>query len=391
MDDMTNKGRTGFAMPAVIGALVIIGILVTAGFYMARQEVRIGVASNHADMALNIAQAGANEVMANWNGFQLGNIPPQGDTTITGTAQGGNWTVKIMNANNYVYFLTARGDVTEGGALWAGARRTIGISAKILFANIDPPAALMTRGQVKVGGTAEIHGGDTTPPSWSSMCTSFATNDTTGVMVDNDNGGTNPDVSGSGQVDGSPASQEDSTIVDSTFTTFGDMNWAELSAFAQAEGKDITGEGSSINGIAPTVVGGECNTPDLLNWGDTVPSNPCGAYFPLIYHGADVTIQSNSFGQGVLLVEGDLELRGGFTFFGIIIVQGTFTVGNGGATINGAVMASNAADLTQAFSGGAVINYSSCAITRSILNNASLSRARPLVERSWVDLSSAVN
>jgi outer membrane receptor protein involved in Fe transport len=127
--------------------MVIMGILVTAGFYMSRQELRIGVASKHANMAVNIAQAGANEVMANWNGFQLGNIGVWQDTTIVDTIASGIWTVNIQNANNFVYFLTSTGEVTEGGALWAGASRTIGVTTKIVFANIDPPAALTTRGK----------------------------------------------------------------------------------------------------------------------------------------------------------------------------------------------------------------------------------------------------
>ena len=42
MRDRRNSG--GFALPTAVGALVIMGILVTAGLYMAQQEVRIGVA-----------------------------------------------------------------------------------------------------------------------------------------------------------------------------------------------------------------------------------------------------------------------------------------------------------------------------------------------------------
>ena len=111
---MTTRRRAGFAMPAVIGALVIIGILVTAGFYMARQELRIGVASNHANMAVNIAQAGANEVMANWNGYQLGNIAPWDSTTITGTTQGGNWSVKakVLGVPNLQFGLVTAALIT---------------------------------------------------------------------------------------------------------------------------------------------------------------------------------------------------------------------------------------------------------------------------------------
>lgn len=397
---MIHTRRAGFAMPAVIGGLIIIGILVTAGFYMARQELRIGVASKHANMAVNIAQAGANEVMANWNGYQLGNIAPWDSTTITGTTQGGNWSVKIHNANNFVYFLTATGNVTEGGALWAGATRTIGINAKILFADIDPPGALTTRGQVNVGGNADVSGINVTPPTFAPYCTGLPTNNMPGIVLDDVVGspptgsGSNPHTQGSGAIAGNPPFVEDPTIVDDTFTNFGDMTFDELVLFAQIEGKDVSSVGN-FNGISPDSIIGppkRCNTATLLNWGDPDrPAGICGAYFPLIYRNGNMTIQSNSYGQGILLVEGNLEMRGGFRFYGIVIVQGSFVTGNGGAEIFGAVLASNSADLTQTFSGTGAVHYSRCAVTRAVLNNASLSRARPLEERSWVDLTAAVN
>jgi hypothetical protein len=389
---MRTHDRRGFALPAVIGALVIIGILVTAGFYTARQELRIGVASAHTNLAVNIAQAGANEVMANWTGYQLGNILPWEDTTVTDTIADGIWSVTIANANDYVYFLTATGEVTRGGDMWAGASRTIGISAKILFADINPPAALTTRGEVKIGSAAaQIIGNDYMPPTWAPYCTSVVPNDTTAVLVDDTMGGTNPS-SGTKGLTGNPPYAEDSTIVDSTFTNFGDMDWAELVAFAQLDGKDITPLTNVINNTLPALTGtGQCDTDVLSNWGDNVPTNPCGSYFPLMYHSGDPQIQSTGYGQGILLVEGDLSIAGGYTFFGIIITQGTFTTGNGTNTIIGAVLASNAADLSQGFLGTSTIQYSQCAIQRAVLNNAALARARPLAERSWVDLSAAIN
>jgi hypothetical protein len=104
-----------------------------------------------------------------------------------------------------------------------------------------------------------------------------------------------------------------------------------------------------------------------------------------------MNLQANSYGQGILLVDGDLQLAGGFTFMGIIIVQGTFTTGSGTNRVYGSVMASNSADLTQSMSGTGEIHYSRCTIMRAVLNNAALSRARPLAQRSWVDLSAALN
>jgi hypothetical protein len=373
----------------VIGALVIIGVLVTAGFFVAQQELRVGVASNHANMAVNIAQAGANEVMGNWNGYQLGNIAIWADTTIVDTLENGFWEVTIANRNNFVYFLTARGEVTDGGDLWAGASRTIGIVTKMRFADIDPPAALTTRGKTTVKGGSVVNGLDTTPPTWAPYCSGVATNDTTGILT-NDSSIVSTVGAGS-EIAGTPPVEEDSTIVAETFTDFGDMDWAQLTALAAAEGKNITSVGANINNTGPdTTATGRCNETTPTNWGDTLPSAPCGSYFPLIYHGGSLTVQSGGVGQGVLLVEGNLDLRGDFLFYGIIIVQGSFET-QGGTRIMGAVMASNSLTDAQGYTGSSEITYSRCAIQRSILNNASLSRARPIAERSWVDLTAVAN
>ena len=387
---MRPRNRRGFAFPTVIGALVIIGVLVVAGFFVAQQELRIGVANSHANMAVNIAQAGANEVLGNWNGYQLGNIPVWADTTITDTIANGIWEVSIANSNNFVYFVTSTGTVTEGGARWAGAQRTIGVVTKMIFADIDPPAALTTRGKTVVKGNALINGTKTTPPSWGPYCTAFATNDTTGVLT-NDTSAIG--TTGMGGVAGNPPYDQDSTIVDSTFTTFGSMNWAQLTALAVAEGKDVSGLGTTVSQILPdTTPTGRCNEETLTNWGDTIPTAACGSYFPLIYHGlSGLRIQSGGMGQGILLVEGDLDLRGNFLFYGIIIVQGNFETQGSGNRIVGAVLASNGLLDDQSITGGSEVTYSKCAIQRAILNNASLSRARPLAERSWVDMTAVAN
>lgn len=380
--------RSGFAMPAAIGALVIMATLVTAGFYMARQELRIGVASRYSHMAVNIAQAGVNEVMANWNGYQLGNIPMWGDTTITATTAEGVWTVNIMNTNNVIYYLDSTGEVTEGGSMWAGATRNIGIVTRLIYADIDPPAALTTRGAVSVKGTSAIIGTDEVPAGWGGYCGSL--DDKAGIVT---NDASLVSTGGSGDIFGTPQVDEDSDLTTETFTQFGDLNWDELSTLAQLEGKDVSSWGSQINNTGPADDGaGNCNESPLTNWGDIDPTQPCGSYFPLIYHGGpDLTIQSGGMGQGILLVEGDLELRGGFQFHGIIIVQGTFDMQGAGERVVGAVMASNADLEPQSTTGGSEIQYSSCGVQRAILNNASLSRARPLENRSWIDLSAVLN
>ncbi len=384
---MSTSDRRGFALPAAIGGLVIVGVLVTAGFYMARQEVRIGVASKHAAMAVNVAQMGANEVMANWNGYQLGSIPMWGDTTIVDTTDTGIWSVKVTNLNGTVYFVDATGEVTEGGAMWSGATRRIGLITRIIYADIDPPAALTTRGNVTLKGGAEVHGEDSDPGGWGGYCT--GSRDKPGIVT---NDTTILGTVGHADITGTPAYVQDSSIVDSTFTTFGNLTWDQLVEVAKADGKDVTGLGGTINNTWPDSVGSVCKTSTLTNWGDPYhPSGACGGYFPLIYHGGSVTIQSGGIGQGILLVDGDLDLRGNFEFYGIVIVQGALGVQGSGNRVFGGVMASNADFDPESLVGGSVVNNSTCAVQRAILNNSALSRARPLQSRSWIDLSSVTS
>ena len=128
------------------------------------------------------------------------------------------------------------------------------------------------------------------------------------------------------------------------------------------------------------------------NWGDpTDPSGVCGSYFPIIYAADNISINANDFGQGILLVEKDLAIQGGFTFYGPVIVKGTLKTAGSGGHFEGGVIAANVSLETTTVLGDALVQYSSCAVTRAILNNSSLTRVRPLERRSWVDLSAVIS
>ena len=72
----------------------------------------------------------------------------------------------------------------------------------------------------------------------------------------------------------------------------------------------------------------------------------------------------NVTGYGLLLVEGDLILGGGFNWNGIILVTGTLTFNGGGSGINilGAVLANQTVDIN----GGIDIKYDSCQVNNSL-------------------------
>lgn len=392
------RGRGGFALPVAVLALVVVGTLVTGGFFMAQQETRVGIASQNSSMAFYIAEQGMNEVMANWSAARYSQIPLWQADTIAGSISQGNYTVSIHHLTDFMYFIESEGTVTQGGLL-AGATRRMGLLAAIQTAWIDPPAALTTRGTTRVGGNAEVVGTDTIPAGWTTDQCGTDREDKPGVVTDAS--GTVSEIGG-GEISGSPDTLRDATIGDSTFLDYGELGWEDLVELAVEDGKDITGLGSNPSDPIPTALNGECNTASQTNWGEPwrtqqtgyVPE--CVDYFPLIYHTGDMRLQGNGRGQGILLVgdiaedgtmSGNLDLRGNFEFNGIIIVLGTFSTQSSSPKLTGGVMAANADLAREDIIGGSIVRYSSCAVEQAILNNASLAKGRPVEQRSWVDLS----
>ena len=380
---MKKYEQRGFALPVAVFAVVVVAVITTAGFFMARQEGRIGVASENAGMALFLTEQGLVDVINDWDGDTFGSLAYWADTTVTETySDVGNVTTQVTRMTDYLYFVDATGTVTQGGELRSGASRRVGMMVRLNTADIEPRAALVTQGGISLKGNAEVHGEDEVPTGWSAECPGPLTNKP-GIITD---AYTNVTTQGQAEVTGTPEVQQDATIADSTFTQFGDLSWAELTSYA-----DITLAGGSINGLGPdSTAAGVCNTGQAYpeNWGD--PENigaACDDWFPVIHLTASANIQGGGMGQGVLLVDGDIDLRGGFTFYGIIIAQGAVGTQGSGNRIYGGVMARNANFDTQSLVGGSEIHNSTCAASRAVLNSPALTRVRPLVSRSWVDLS----
>jgi hypothetical protein len=90
-------------------------------------------------------------------------------------------------------------------------------------------------------------------------------------------------------------------------------------------------------------------------------------------------------GQGILLVDGNLDASGGVNFFGPVIVRGALSVtGNGsGARFVGGVMAENVYLTDSKVAGNAVVSYSSCAIQKALNGSAP-----PVFDRTrgWIEM-----
>jgi hypothetical protein len=235
-------------------------------------------------------------------------------------------------------------------------------------------ASLTTQGGVSVQGNAEVNGNDHTPAGWTD-CSAPDTN-RAGVRT---RGGT-VSAGGNGDVVGNPPVWNDPSLHDTTFTNFGDLDYNKLAAMA-----NITLPGGNYK-TDPVVTGGVCNTSVVTNWGDGVNrASPCATYWPIIHITGTATL-NNTQGQGILLVDGDLNVQGSYQFFGIVIILGDLKTAGGGSTAAhfwGGVMARNANLDIQNLSGKATLNYSKCAITQALQNT---STTAPMRSRGWVQL-----
>lgn len=387
---MNTQTERGFALPAAVLGLVVVGVLVTGGFYIARQEQRIGSATENGTQAFYVAERGLAEVMANWSHLTYLTDTVWSQYTHSDTTDQGIWTVDVTKMTDLLFLLEGRGEAPLGAAL-AGeavgkqrmATRSVGVVVRVIIADIDPPAALTTRGNVEVRGTAEVHGEDEDPGTWAAgYCDAFDMTDKPGVMVDTTS---TVKTGGSGNVSGKPKKVVYSPdIDDKTFTQFGELTWDDLVSRA-----NLVFPGGNFNGMEPSFTAdGDCDYSDRNNWGDPLnPLSACGSYFPIVYVDGDMTVQSAAMGQGLLLVDGKVDLRGDFLWHGLVIAQGAFETQGSGNRVLGGVMASNADLNDELLVGGSVVQNSTCAVTRSILLNSGLTRARPLAQRSWIDLS----
>ncbi len=389
MHGLTTQSRNGFALPVAIFALVVVGVLVTGGFYMARQETRIGVASERGTAAFYLAERGAMEVMSQWDLARFGSLANWASATSADTVDEGSWEVQVTRMGPRMYFLLATGTVSLGSATLGDASRILGLVTRLTTAEIMPDAALTTVGNLTVGGSSWVVGHDSIPTGWGSYCGSPGASKP-GILIDDlSNIKT---VGTSFGIEGDPPQAQDPSLTSESLLEFGDLAWADLVALADI----VIPSGTTVTTLAPdsVLVGGSyvCRTGLPRNWGDPMnPAGVCGNHFPIIYATGNLNINSNDEGQGILLVEGDLAVQGRHPFPGPALVTGDPQPAGPGGHFVGGVIAANVNLDTSTVLGNALVQFSTCAVTRAVLNNSALTRVRPLARRSWVDLSSVVS
>jgi hypothetical protein len=371
------RSERGVALAVAIFALVVVGGLVTAGFFVGVQEQRTGRSTVKLSQAFAAADGGAETAVGTWNTATY-NVLAVGDSITIGRTQLANnagWYRGSIRRLNTELFLVR----VEGFSQDSTARQQVGVVVRLKPIDVLFNAALKSQGDLKIGGSSLISGIDESPAGWTG-CPALRPTQPGIRMPKADS----LDISTSGCggyscVAGSPKILSDNTINDSTLSHFGEATFADLKSMAT---KIVPGGTQSA---APTLNGAACDTANLWNWGEPATATPfavCRNYFPIIW--VDGNLQINGArGQGILLVDGDLKVSGGFEFYGPVIIKGSLTSTGTGGHFNGGVIARNV-DLEQlTVLGNATINYSSCALAFALNASASGSQMR---ERGWLNL-----
>jgi hypothetical protein len=371
------RNERGFALAVSVFALVVIATLIAGAFFAARQEINMGRSSATAERAFAAAEAGLNETIGNWNVSSFNALNPGDSSTASGTVpnNGGSWAATVLRLNSEVFLVRSVGRDPTGAS-----QRLLSTLARLQRITININAGLTTRGQLTLGGSSFTTGADAPPPDWGCPTTGLDT--LPGVLTRD-----STEISLSGCKDyscvqGDPKVRQDTTISDSTFYKFGEVDYNELAAMATLQ---LAG-GSTWTGVGPTASGGVCETANQKNWGEPTRGGgsiaACYNYFPIIHINGNANF-SNGYGQGILLVDGNVNVQGGFEFNGPVIVRGEFDTQGTGNKFTGGVLASNASLNESNVLGNATVAFSSCAVARAQKFGVP---ARELPRRNWADL-----
>lgn len=373
---LARSDEQGMALLVALVSIIVIGALVTGTLFAGRVELGSGRNALWSAQAQEASEGGLADAFANWKtewndlAVDTDSLLPVG-FPIPGDAKT-RYFQTLRRLGGGLYLVTSRGEKTDRGGRIMSTRLLARIG-KLRYPWVDVQAAVTSKGDTKVGGNATIDGRNSTPPGWPA-CVSpdLAGIRTNEVVIQN----------GGPQIYGAPPKVEhDAGVVDSIFT----VPFDALQPMA-----NIVLPPGTYNSMAPSVTGSPvaCNKSSQTNWGEPHrgPGSvaPCYSYFPVIYTPGDLHL-TGGWGQGILLVEGNLQMQGGFEFTGIVIVKGEVQTTANSSKVTGAILARNVdlGDITS-FGGTPVVAYSRCAVEAALRGSA---RAFPLAGRGWAQVN----
>ena len=378
----TSDDRRGVALITALFGVVVLAVMMSGMYFTSNQEYRGTRNALVEQRSFAVAEFGLNSEVSNWDrsrnlltNFPVGSI----DSNQVYIAAGDTAWVKVSRLTDNTFWVVSEGRANIGNASLESRRQTSAY-VRIAYPTIEPKGAITAAGNVRLQGSALVDGDDQNPTGWTN-CNAIPSATMPAVTIPPGKTVTaNPANFGS-----TPAVTYDAAAADSnTYVRYGSESWNTLTANA-----DIKLAGGVYNSdIEPVGTATTCDKSGNFNWGE--PFRPgavvgCYGYFPIIYATGSIHINGNGYGQGILLVNGDLEFNGTFEFYGIVIVRDDITKGNGTAKIQGAVFAANLelSDPLSWMTGNQDVFYSKCAVESALAGSAILVR---VTQRHWAQM-----
>ncbi len=381
--------RRGIALVLVLLAILVTAALAAGVLVAASTQAR---ASGDALLALRTTEAaerGQVAAAASWSRDSNLTMPigATAGPVVTSYPDSTYSVAFVTRLSRTTFWISARGRATATGVTLPVESR-VGMLYTLHIPEPSLSATVSVRDSFSITGAARVDGNDTAPTTWGSLCAAVnatiaavAAPDTTRVCD-------GPCGTFGSRLTGAPPRQLDSLAgSSSSLNQLGPVTWTSLAAHAAHVFP------------APAVVTpwprltsaplAHCDTAASDNWGDPSRATPCANRFVIIHALGDLVIDGGA-GQGIILGEGDVELRNGAHFFGLILARDDVVASIGNNRVWGAVVAGDVrratgpgpGDLT-AIAGGTQIVYSSCALETAFLGTAPLRRE---AQRAWTRL-----
>jgi hypothetical protein len=375
----------GFAIPAAVMVIVVVSLLALSGLYVAQSNATANAGLRRSWKAFYAADAGAARVTTDWHQSAFRTLDP-GDSVISdwrALANGSEYRTSVLRVDQGLDGepqLFRLRTVGRPGPGFTAQRAVVSMVSVVRANGLCCDAAMKVQGNLRiqgVGAEVKVSGQDSVPTGWTGQCSASLT-DVPGVRMQDED---DLQINGQPVLEGTPPVLEDTTIVSDDFTQFGDVSYWDMARMAD---KKFVGD-QVLPTIQPSISDGACSTQVRTNWGDPLdPDGPCWDYLPIIHIAGQAHFSGTGYGQGILLIDGDLVVSGTFDFYGVVIVLGEAdfrgtTDLHGGLLVRNGVSAGDQSWLR----GGTSLQFSSCAAGRALGHAIA---ARPLDGRHWFEV-----
>lgn len=381
--------RRGVALVLVLLAILVTAALAAGVLVAASTQAR---ASGDALLAVRTTEAAERGQVATAAGWSK-----DSNLTMPVGATAGPFVMRYPDSTSSIAFVTRLSRTTfwisaRGRAPATGVPLPVESRVGVLYAlHVPEPrlaATVSVRDSFSINGAARVDGNDTAPPMWGSLCAALNTTIAAVAAPDTTRVCDGPCGTGGSRLAGAPPKQTDS-LAGSTasLSQLGPVTWTSLAAHAAYvfPTPTVVTPGPRLTS-GPTA---QCDTAASDNWGDPSRATPCANRFVIIHALSDLLIDGGA-GQGIILGDGDVELRNGAQFFGLILARDDVVAAIGNNRVWGAVIAGDVRRATgtgpgdqTAIAGGTQIVYSSCALENALLGTAPLRRE---AQRAWTRL-----